>query len=63
LLKAGLPPISFVGVGRAEYGIGMTTWYEVGDTNHLNKTISDGYAIFAPSYIVAAATKAGPALD
>lgn len=60
LLKAGLPPISFVGVGRAEYGIGMTTWYEVGDTSYLNKTISNGYAISAPSYIVATATKRVP---
>jgi len=60
LLKAGLPPISFIGVGRAEYGIGMTTWYELGDTRHLSKAISEGYALTAPSYIVAAATKRVP---
>ncbi|WP_053250052.1 Fic family protein [Ensifer adhaerens] len=60
LLKAGLPPISFIGVGRAEYGIGMTTWYELGDPNYLSKSISEGYALTAPSYIVASATKRVP---
>lgn len=60
LLKAGLPPISFIGVGRAEYGIGMTTWYELGDAGYLGKSISEGYAITAPSYIVASATRRVP---
>ena len=60
LLKAGLPPISFLGVGRAEYGIGMTTWYELEDPSYLNKAISEGYALSAPSYIVASATKRVP---
>lgn len=60
LLKAGLPPISFIGVGRAEYGIGMTTWYELADTKFLSKAISEGYAITAPSYLVAATTKRVP---
>ncbi|CDM60912.1 filamentation induced by cAMP protein Fic (plasmid) [Rhizobium favelukesii] len=60
LLKAGLPPISFVGVGRAAYGIGMTTWYELADTKYLSKAISEGYAITAPSYLVAATTKRVP---
>lgn len=60
LLKAGLPPISFIGVGRAEYGIGMTTWYELGDPSYLSKSISEGYALTAPSYIVASATKRVP---
>lgn len=60
LLKAGLPPISFIGVGRAEYGIAMTTWYELADTSHLSKAISEGYAITAPSYLVASATKRVP---
>lgn len=60
LLKAGLPPISFIGIGRAEYGIGMTTWYELGDTSYLSRTISEGYALTAPSYVVASATKRVP---
>lgn len=60
LLKAGLPPISFIGVQRAEYGIAMTTWYELGDTSYLSKAIADGYAMSAPSYIVASATKRVP---
>ena len=60
LLKAGLPPISFIGVGRAAYGIGMTTWYELADTKHLSKAISEGYAITAPSYLVATTTKRVP---
>lgn len=60
LLKAGLPPISFIGVGRAAYGIGMTTWYELADTKYLSKAISEGYAISAPSYLVAATTKRIP---
>ncbi|MBY3433690.1 hypothetical protein HFN89_05955 [Rhizobium laguerreae] len=60
LLKAGLPPISFIGIGRAEYGIGMTTCYELGDTSHLSRTISEGYALTAPSYVVASATKRVP---
>lgn len=60
LLKAGLPPISFIGVGRAAYGIGMTTWYELADTSHLGKAIAEGYAITAPSYLVATTTKRVP---
>jgi hypothetical protein len=60
LLKAGLPPISFIGVGRAEYGVGMTTWYELADTKYLSKAISEGYEITAPSYLVAATTKRVP---
>lgn len=60
LLKAGLPPISFIGVGRAAYGIGMTTWYELADTSYLGKAISEGYAVTAPSYLVAATTKRVP---
>jgi hypothetical protein len=60
LLKAGLPPVSFIGVGRAAYGIGMTTWYELADTKYLSTSIADGYAITAPSYLVASATKRVP---
>lgn len=60
LLKAGLPPISFIGVGRAAYGIGMTTWYELADTRYLGKSISEGYALTAPSYLVATTTKRVP---
>ncbi len=60
LLQAGLPPISFIGVGRAAYGIGMTTWYELADTKYLAQVISEGYALTAPSYRVAATTKRVP---
>jgi len=60
LLTSGLPPISFIGVGRAAYGIGMTTWYELADTKYLGKAISEGYAITAPSYLVATTTKRVP---
>ncbi|WP_083355364.1 Fic family protein [Mesorhizobium sp. ORS 3428] len=60
LLKAGLPPVSFIGVGRAAYGLGMTTWYELADTSYLGEAIAEGYAITAPSYLVATTTKRVP---
>lgn len=57
LLKAGLPPISFVGVDRQAYGVGMTTWYELGDPSYVAEEIASGYVRSAPSYLVANVTK------
>ncbi|AMS43978.1 hypothetical protein N7E70_025115 [Aminobacter sp. NyZ550] len=38
----------------------MTTLYELADTKYPSKAISEGYAITAPSYLVAATTKRVP---
>lgn len=60
LLKAGFPPISFVGVDRTEYDLSMPTWYELGEPKYLGKSISEGYLLVASSYSVSSAKKRMP---
>jgi Fic family protein len=57
LLKAGLPPMSFIAVDKADYLAGLIAFYETNDTVLLADVVADGYAAAAPSY--AAAVSAG----
>lgn len=60
LLKAGFPPISFVGVDRTEYDLSMPTWYELGEPKYLSKSISEGYLLVVSSYSVSSPRKRVP---
>jgi hypothetical protein len=60
LLRAGLPPISFVGVDRADYAWGMLSWYELNDPAPIANVIAAAYEISAPSYQVAKAVRRVP---
>jgi Fic/DOC family len=60
LLKAGLPPMSFVGVDKADYLTGLIVFYETGDLGLLAEVVSKGYASAAPSYAAALATRRQP---
>jgi DNA-binding transcriptional ArsR family regulator len=43
LLQAGLLPISFVDFRKAEYVLGMSAFYELGDTQFIQKVFTEGY--------------------
>ncbi len=43
LLQAGLLPISFVDFKKSEYVLGMSAFYELGDTQILQKVFLEGY--------------------
>ena len=60
LLKAGLPPISFVGVDRTDYAWGMLSWYELNDPAPIANAIAAAYEISAPTYQVARAVRRVP---
>lgn len=50
LLRAGQPPLSFVGVDKRAYIQGMLEFYELGSTHHLGVAVADGYARTAHAY-------------
>lgn len=50
LLRAGLPPLSFVGIDKGPYIMGLIEFYETGTTGLLAETISDAYALTAADY-------------
>lgn len=56
LLRAGLPPMSFIGVNKADYHAGMVYFYESGDTSLIADVIAEGYEAIAPSYMTAVST-------
>lgn len=56
LLRAGLPPLSFVGVDKKTYVQGLLVFYEQGDTHLLAETLVHGYQQCAPTYETAHAT-------
>lgn len=53
LLKAGLPPMSFIALDKADYLAGLISSYETGDLNLLADVVADGYSAAAPSYAAA----------
>lgn len=44
LLAAGMLPISFVDFDKADYVLGLASFYELGDTQIIEKTFISGYA-------------------
>jgi fido (protein-threonine AMPylation protein) len=52
LLKAGLPPMSFIAIDKADYLAGLISFHETADLNLLADVVADGNAAAAPSYAV-----------
>lgn len=50
LLRAGLPPLSFVGIDKGPYIMGLIEFYETGATALLGETIAEAYALTAADY-------------
>lgn len=51
LLRAGLPPLSFIGVDKTPYILGLIDFYEVGSTGVLADAIVQSYDTTAADYI------------
>lgn len=50
LLRAGLPPLSFIGIDKTPYVLGLLEFYETGATGLLGDTIAASYETTAPDY-------------
>ncbi|MEK7996241.1 MAG: Fic family protein [Planctomycetota bacterium] len=60
LLAQGKPPMSFIGIDRANYLSGLIAFYEIGDLSLLAETVAAAYEQAAPSYTAAVATQRVP---
>ena len=60
LLRAGLPPMSFIAVDKANYLAGLISFYETGDLDLLAEVMADGYADAAPAYTAAVTSSRQP---
>lgn len=60
LLWQGMPPMSFVGVDKADYLTGLIVFYELGDPSVLGRSVAFAYQGSAPSYSAALATRRIP---
>lgn len=65
LLQAGLLPISFVDFNKASYVLAMAAFYELGDTQLMQRVFVEGYvrSIVRSSDIPASARLSGPSLN
>ncbi|MEW5425095.1 Fic family protein [Amorphus sp. 3PC139-8] len=60
LLAAGMPPLAFVGMDKANYLTGIIAFYERADATPLAEAILEGYEASAPSYRAAMAVQRVP---
>ena len=60
LLRAGLPPLSFIGINKTPYILGLIEFYEVGSTGLLGEAIAGSYEMTAPDYIQAVTVQRVP---
>jgi Fic family protein len=60
LLAAGKPPMSFIGIDKADYLSGLIMFYEIGDASMLAETVTTAYEQTAPSYAAAIAVHRVP---
>lgn len=60
LLKAGVPPMSFISLDKANYLAGLILFYETGDISLLAEVVADGYVAAVPSYAAAVAVGRQP---
>lgn len=51
LLRAGLPPLSFIGIDKTPYILGLIEFYETGTTALLGDAIAESYETTAADYI------------
>jgi hypothetical protein len=60
LLRAGLPPLSFIGIDKTPYILGLIEFYEVGSTGLLGEAIAASYEMTTPDYIQAVTVQRVP---
>lgn len=60
LLKAGLPPLSFLSIDKRAYISGLISFYELGETELLAETVASSYEETTPQYAIATATHRVP---
>jgi len=60
LLRAGLPPLSFIGIDKTPYILGLIEFYEVGSTGLLGEVIAGSYEMTTPDYIQAVTVQRVP---
>lgn len=60
LLRASLPPMSFLGVTPSEYISAIIAFYELGDAEPLADVVCRGYELSTPHYSAAVATQRAP---
>ncbi len=51
LLRAGLPPLSFIGIDKTPYVLGLIEFYETGATGLLGDAIAASYETTTPDYV------------
>ena len=51
LLRAGLPPLTFIGIDRTPYILGLIEFYETGATGLLGEAIAQSYETTTPDYV------------
>lgn len=51
LLRAGLPPLSFIGIDKTPYILGLIEFYETGATGVLGDVIAASYEVTTPDYV------------
>lgn len=51
LLRAGLPPLSFIGIDKVPYILGLIAFYETGETDLLGTAIAESYEATAADYV------------
>ena len=53
LLRAGLPPLTFIGIDQAPCALGLIEFHETGKTGHLGEAISLSYETTVHDYVQA----------
>jgi hypothetical protein len=56
----GLPPLSFIGIDKTPYILGLIEFYEVGSTGLLGEAIAGSYEMTTPDYIQAVTVQRVP---
>ncbi len=60
LMKAGLPPLSFMSIDRRSYISGLLAFYELGETELFAEAVTSSYEATTPHYAAAVATQRIP---
>lgn len=60
LLRAGMPPLTFIGIDHTPYILGLIEFYETGATGLLGKAVSRSYETTAHDYVQAVSVQRVP---
>ena len=60
LLRAGLPPLTFIGIDQTPYILGLIEFYETGATGLLGEAVSLSYETTAHDYVQAVSVQRVP---